>query len=119
MYQNIEDKGAEANPEAEGEQDKEVSPPEKPESTMPPTADPEEAKPAAEEDQEPAEDRGEEAHEDYEHSQADQNEPIHEPYDQNDVLHLEVNLKSKVKSLKKIILEKVNLLKKAQIILLK
>lgn len=110
---NAEDKPAEANPESEAQADKEEKAPE----SQPAAEQQEEAQP--EEQHEQVEDRGEEAHEDYEHSQADQNEPVHEPYDQNDVLHLEVNLKSKVKSLKKIILEKVNLVKKAQIILLK
>lgn len=41
------------------------------------------------------------------------------PYDPNDIWELDVNIKYKVKTLKKLILEKINLDKAANIILLK
>lgn len=58
-----------------------------------------------------------EVHEEYEHS--DEESLEQSPYDPNDIWELDVNIKSKVKTLKKLILEKINLEKAANIILLK
>jgi hypothetical protein len=58
-----------------------------------------------------------EIHEEYEHS--DEESMEQSPYDPNDIWELDVNIKSKVKTLKKLILEKINLEKAANIILLK
>lgn len=71
------------------------------------------------EEEEPAEERGEEAHEEYAASEHDQNEELKEPYDPNEFWTLEANSKNKVKSLKKSILEKIGLQKKADIVLMK
>lgn len=72
-----------------------------------------------EEDNEEIEDRGEEAHEEYVASDQDPNEVSQEPYNPNENWVLEVSCKNKVKSLKKLILEKVGLFKRAGIILMK
>lgn len=58
-----------------------------------------------------------EVHEEYDHS--DEESAEQSPYDPNDVWQLDVNIKYKVKTLKKLILEKINLDKAANIILLK
>lgn len=65
------------------------------------------------------EERGEEAHEEYEGSVQDQNEVSKEPYDPNEHWTIEINQKNKVKSLKKQILEKIGLSKKADIVIMK
>ena len=70
-------------------------------------------------DEEPMEDLGSEAHEEYEQSNAGENNDA-EPYDPNDIWQLEVNSKNKVKSIKKLILEKIKLnTKKANILVYK
>lgn len=70
-------------------------------------------------EQEDEEERGEEAHEEYQESDHDPNEESKEPYDPNDVWALEINFKNKVKSLKRQILERIGLNKKADIVLMK
>lgn len=42
-----------------------------------------------------------------------------QPYDPNDVMEIEVKVSTKVKALKKLILEKIELYKKANVIMLK
>jgi hypothetical protein len=75
------------------------------------------------EEVEPVEEREPEEHEEY--IPPDEDEPEKEsshnfePYDPNDILEIEVKVSTKVKGLKKMILEKVDLYKKANIILLK
>jgi len=51
------------------------------------------------------------------HSDEEEDQPS--PYDPNNVWGLEVNIRAKVKTLKQLILEKINLKKDAKIILLK
>ena len=64
------------------------------------------------------EDLPEEAHESYSPSNdGDDNDA--EPYDPNDIWVLEANSKFKVKSIKKLILEKIKLFKKANILVYK
>ena len=83
-------------------------------------------KPAEEEapaEEEPIEEREPEEHEEYvppdEDDQEKDSSHNFEPYDPNDILEIEVKVSTKVKGLKKMILEKVDLYKKANIILLK
>lgn len=63
--------------------------------------------------------RGEEDHEQYEHSQEGSNEQTTELYDPNDVREIKVNCKNKASSLKKIILDSIKLYKRACISLYK
>lgn len=63
-------------------------------------------------------DRQEEKHEKYVNSQVDEQEEA-VVYDPNDVREVEVNIKNKMRSLKKNILDMIGLFKKANIILLK
>jgi len=62
-----------------------------------------------------------EEHEEYIPEEAEEKESSHsfEPYDPNDVMEIEVKVSTKVKGLKKMILDKIDLYKKANIILLK
>lgn len=62
--------------------------------------------------------RGEENHEEYCQSQIDNEEYMNNLYDPNDFMILDINSKSKARSLKNLILEKKNL-KKANILLFK
>jgi hypothetical protein len=76
-------------------------------------------KPPDEQDDAPEQEsvRENEIHDEYEHSDE---EPMEQsPYDPNEVWELDVNIKYKVRTLKKLILEKINLDKAANIILLK
>jgi ribosomal protein L25 (general stress protein Ctc) len=73
----------------------------------------------AEPEEEEVEDRGEEAHEEYQLSDVDANEESKEPYDPNEVWSIDINCKNKVKSLKKLILERLGLKKKADLVLMK
>ena len=68
--------------------------------------------------EEPLEDIPEEDHEVYEPSNAG-DQVNAEPYDPNDIWVLEVNNKFKVKSIQKLILEKIKLTKKAKILVYK
>lgn len=67
------------------------------------------------------EEREPEVHEEREPEEAEEKESTHnyEPYDPNDVMEIEVKVSTKVKGLKKMILDKIDLNKKANIILLK
>jgi flagellar motor switch/type III secretory pathway protein FliN len=77
----------------------------------------------AEEEEEQDEEREPEEHEEYVPPEEDEEEKESshnfEPYDPNDILEIEVKVSTKVKGLKKMILEKVDLYKKANIIMLK
>ena len=72
-------------------------------------------------EEEPVEEREPEQHEEYEPSEDGEKESSKdfEPYDPNNIMELEVKVSTKVKGLKKMILEKIDLHKKASIILLK
>jgi len=74
-----------------------------------------------EEEMEIVEERAPEEHEEYIPEEAEEKESSHtfEPYDPNDVMEIEVKVSTKVKGLKKMILDKIDLYKKANIILLK
>ena len=67
---------------------------------------------------EPKADEASEYHEKYDQSNAGEADGD-EPYDPNDVWVLEVNNRNKVKSIKKLILEKIKLFKKANILIFK
>ena len=54
-------------------------------------------------------DRGEEAHDEYNHSELGDITPLPNPYENEEPLMLEINSKSKAKCLKKVILEKKGL----------
>mmetsp|Transcript_27996 Transcript_27996/g.42321 ORF Transcript_27996/g.42321 Transcript_27996/m.42321 type:complete len:691 (-) Transcript_27996:29-2101(-) len=100
--------------------DEEVEEPKEEEKPAEEEEKPAEDKPAEEEPEESEmEDRGEENHEEYEGSDVDLSEESKEPYDPNEVWEMSVNNKNKVKSLKKLILEKVDLWKRANIVLLR
>lgn len=70
------------------------------------------------EEVEPMEDVEEEVHGEYEASN-NGDQANAEPYDPNDIWVLDVNNKNKVKSIKKLILEKIKLNKKANILVYK
>jgi len=75
---------------------------------------------ADEQADEQADERDEvEDHEAYEESANEDNEEHIELYDPNDVREIQVNMKNKATSLKKMILESIGLYKRANIILLK
>ena len=80
-----------------------------------------EEKPVEEEEMVNDEVREPEEHEEYIPEEAEEKESSHtfEPYDPNDVMEIEVKVSTKVKGLKKMILDKIDLYKKANIILLK
>ena len=69
-------------------------------------------------DETAVDERGEENHEEYCQSQIDNEEYMNKLYDPNDYMILDINSKSKARSLKNLILEKKNL-KKANILLFK
>ena len=69
-------------------------------------------------DETAVDERGEENHEEYCQSQIDNEEYMNNLYDPNDFMILDINSKSKARSLKNLILEKKNL-KKANILLFK
>ena len=69
-------------------------------------------------DETAVDERGEENHEEYFQSQIDNEEYMNNLYDPNDYMILDINSKSKARSLKNLILEKKNL-KKANILLFK
>lgn len=69
-------------------------------------------------DETAVDERGEENHEEYCQSQIDNEEYMNNLYDPNNYMILDINSKSKAKSLKNLILEKKNL-KKANILLFK
>jgi hypothetical protein len=69
-------------------------------------------------DETAVDERGEENHEEYCQSQIDNEEYMNNLYDPNDYMILDINSKSKARSLKNLILEKKNL-KKANILLFK
>jgi len=69
-------------------------------------------------DETAVDERGEENHEEYCQSQIDNEEYMNNLYDPNDYMILDINSKSKARSLKNLILEKKNL-KKASILLFK
>ena len=64
------------------------------------------------------EELSEENHEEVDQSNAGELNDV-EPYDPNDIWVLDVNSKNKVKSIKKLILEKIKLSKKANILVYK
>jgi hypothetical protein len=74
-----------------------------------------------EEEEMEKEEREPEEHEEYIPEEAEEKESSHsfEPYDPTDVMEIEVKVSTKVKGLKKMILDKIDLYKKANIILLK
>lgn len=102
------DEDADKKPDEEAEEENE----EKPE---------EEAKEPVEEEEEKSEEREPEEHEEYIPEEGSDKESSHnfEPYDPNDVMEIEVKVSTKIKGLKKMILDKIDLYKKANIILLK
>ena len=69
-------------------------------------------------DETAVDERGEENHEEYCQSQIDNEEYMNNLYDPNDYMIIDINSKSKARSLKNLILEKKNL-KKANILLFK
>jgi hypothetical protein len=69
-------------------------------------------------DETAVDERGEENHEEYCQSQIDNEEYMNNLYDPNNYMILDINSKSKARSLKNLILEKKNL-KKANILLFK
>jgi len=69
-------------------------------------------------DETAVDERGEENHEEYCQSQIDNEEYMNNLYDPNDFMILDINSKSKARSLKNVILDKKNL-KKANIVLFK
>jgi len=69
-------------------------------------------------DETAVDERGEENHEEYCQSQIDNEEYMNNLYDPADFMFLDINSKSKARSLKNLILEKKNL-KKANILLFK
>jgi hypothetical protein len=69
-------------------------------------------------DETAVDERGEENHEEYCQSQIDNEEYMNNLYDPSDFMFLDINSKSKARSLKNLILEKKNL-KKANILLFK
>ena len=69
-------------------------------------------------DETAVDERGEENHEEYCQSQIDNEEYMNNLYDPNDYMILDINSKSKARSLKNLILEKKNL-KKANLLLFK
>jgi hypothetical protein len=69
-------------------------------------------------DETAVDERGEENHEEYCQSQIDNEEYMNNLYDPNNYMILDINSKSKARSLKNLILEKKNL-KKASILLFK
>lgn len=73
------------------------------------------------EEQEQEEEREPEQHEEYIPDEEVEKESSQnfEPYDPNDIMEIEVKVSTKVKGLKKMILEKIDLYKKANIIMLK
>lgn len=92
----------------------------KPEDEEESVKDEEEEAPV-QEDEDPIEEREPEEHEEYVPSQDGEKESEKEfqPYDPNDIMEIEVKVSTKVKGLKKLILEKIDLVKKANIIMLK
>ena len=82
---------------------------------------PEEEEPEKQEEDEQIEEREPEQHEEYVPDEEAEKESSHnfEPYDPNDVMEIEVKVSTKVKGLKKMILEKIDLHKKANVIMLK
>jgi len=74
-----------------------------------------------EEEMEINEEREPEEHEEYFPEEEEEKESSHsfEPYDPNDVMEIEVKVSTKVKGLKKMILDKIDLYKKANVVLLK
>ena len=82
---------------------------------------PAEEEPEVQEEDEQIEEREPEQHEEYVPDEEQEKESSHnfEPYDPNDVMEIEVKVSTKVKGLKKMILEKIELYKKANIIMLK
>jgi hypothetical protein len=109
------------NPD-EVEEDKPEEQEDEPKEAEEQAAEPEEAKMEEEVEEqiiEPDERPDNEDHEDYEESVVDDNEESVELYDPNGTREVQVNMKNKATSLKKIILESIGLYKRANIILLK
>ena len=105
MYFDNEGDDGEKKPDEEAEEEAEEKP----------------AEDADDKEEEPVEEREPEEHDEYVPDEEAEKESSHnfEPYDPNDVLEIEVKVSTKVKGLKKMILEKIDLYKKANIILLK
>lgn len=83
-----------------------------------PAGDAEEARASqkAAHDETAVDDRGEEAHEEYEQSQADEADAGNALYDPSEIMVLEINSRSKARCLQRVILEKSNM-KKANVLL--